>query len=117
VNDEPKQVSADQDPKGSIANYRNIRKDSHNRRHREPGNGSEEHFEPKVTIGRSKERERFLESAGGFIRFTMPGRNVYLESMPQKPLAVPMKFGQSLVKDMRLYFAESSAIKRDEIRE
>ena len=37
--------------------------------------------------------------------------------MPQKPLDLPMKVAKAVVKDMKLYFAESNAIKRDEIRE
>ena len=33
--------------------------------------------------------------------------------MPQKPLDLPMKVAKAFVKDMKLYFAEPNAIKRD----
>ena len=35
--------------------------------------------------------------------------------MPQKPLDLPMKVAKAFVKDMKLYFAEPNAIKRQEI--
>jgi hypothetical protein len=35
--------------------------------------------------------------------------------MPKKPLDLPMKVAKSFAKDMKLYWAEDSAIKRDEI--
>ena len=69
---EPKKVSADQDLKGVIANYRNFSKDPHDRsmRHRERGNACE-HFWP--TIGQSRGAGRDFPdkegaaSAGGLI--------------------------------------------------
>jgi hypothetical protein len=45
----------------------------------------------------------------------MPRRNVYLEAMPKKPLDLPMQVAKAFIKDMRRYFAEPNAIKRDEI--
>jgi hypothetical protein len=35
--------------------------------------------------------------------------------MPLKPLDLPMEVAKAFVKDMRAYFAEPNAIKRDEI--
>jgi hypothetical protein len=35
--------------------------------------------------------------------------------MPQKPLDLPMQVAKAFVRDMKLYFAEPNAIKRDEI--
>ena len=35
--------------------------------------------------------------------------------MPRKPLDLPMKVVRAFVTDMRAYFAEPNAIKRDEI--
>jgi hypothetical protein len=35
--------------------------------------------------------------------------------MPQKPLDLPMQVAKAFAKDMKLYFAEPNAIKRDEI--
>jgi hypothetical protein len=39
----------------------------------------------------------------------------YLRIMPIKPLQLPPAVARAFVKDMRAFFAESHAIKRDEI--
>ena len=35
--------------------------------------------------------------------------------MPRKPIELPPEVARSFIKDMRAYFAEKDAIKRDEI--
>jgi hypothetical protein len=45
----------------------------------------------------------------------MPGRNVYLEAIPSKPIDLPPKVAKTFVKHMQAYYAERSAIKRDKI--
>jgi hypothetical protein len=44
----------------------------------------------------------------------MPAQNGYLPIMP-KPFDLPMNVAKAFVKDVRAYFAEANAIKRDEI--
>jgi hypothetical protein len=45
----------------------------------------------------------------------MTGAADYLTTMPRKQLEVPPAVARAFVKDMRAFFAEPNAIKRDEI--
>jgi hypothetical protein len=56
-----------------------------------------------------------LIGAVGPFRFGILALDTYIQPMPKKPLDLPMKVAKAFVKDMKLYFAEPNAIKRDEI--
>jgi hypothetical protein len=47
--------------------------------------------------------------------FAVAGPSDYLRRMPRKQLEVPPAVARAFVKDMRAFFAEPNAIKRDEI--
>ena len=90
MNGEPNKISADQDPKGVVAKYRNFSKDSHDRgvSHRERDNASEEHFgPPKLRSGNQRNREGFSPirkrpTQQALIRFAIMAGNAYFEAMP-----------------------------------
>ena len=51
----------------------------------------------------------------GAVQFAFTGQKHYIRPMPQQPLDLPMQVAQAFVKDMKAYFAEPNAIRRDEI--
>jgi hypothetical protein len=89
VNGEPNKISADQDPKGVVAKYRNQSKNSHDRSgsHHERDKASEKHFGPqsynRATTGTGKDFADNEEAdSAGLIRFSIMAGNAYFEAMP-----------------------------------
>ena len=82
VNGEPNKISADQNPKGVVAKYRNFSKDSHDRSggHHERDKLSKKHFGPqsydRATTGTGKDFADNEEAdSAGLIRFAIMAGN------------------------------------------
>jgi hypothetical protein len=96
VDGEPKKISADQDPKGVGAKYRNFIKDSHDCSvsHRERDNASEEiQFGPqsydRATRGKGKNfADKEEADSVGLIRFAIMAGNAYFEAMSGRSRSV-----------------------------